>query len=399
MPSTTRQAGLLVRKNFRLFRNNVAGEAGLAFGGPLIAVALTIYLYTIFKTAEDNKITHIKPDLGRFASADLGPLAVVTDGSPQASNIVAKLAALGATPLNFTSEAAMETYCRAEHCWAGVVFDAPRSTGTWDYTLRCDERNWQITRWRPTNYDPPEVMASLQIAVDHAIMSSINTSVGAAASAAPITVTQLNNGVIRQLEYSFFESYMGALLICSFLPLVYSMLSRTVAEKEARLKEGMLMMGLTPSAYTLSWFVTYLVLYLPASLVAPVALRATIYSNTSIPILIILYIGTLINMIALCFMVEPFLSSPRSGAMAVAAMLLVFSASAAVFNTKAWDASSAAKTAASLVSPVAFMYANRVVAHFEGNYNGLSFSTISGRSARERRNEDVGVREGRAEVI
>ncbi|RKO87765.1 ABC-2 family transporter protein-domain-containing protein, partial [Blyttiomyces helicus] len=377
MPSTIRQAALLIRKNLRLFKNNIAGEAGLAFGGPLIAVALTLYLYTIFNTAEDNKTTLIKPDLSRFASASLGPLAVVTDGSPQATTIVSNLAALGASPRNFITEVAMETYCRVEDCWAGVVLDAPGGTGNWNYTLRCDEVNWQLVRWRNANYDPPEVMASLQVAVDHAIMASINPGVGTAASAAKITVTQLNNGVIRQLEYSFFESYMGAMLLCSFLPLVYSMLSRMVAEKEARLREGMLMMGLTPSAYTLSWFATYFLLYLPASLVAAIALRFTVYKDTSIPLLIILYIATLINFIALCFMVEPFLSSSRSGAMAVTAIVLIISAGAAVFNTKAWDASSTAKTAASLVSPVAFAYANRVVAHLEGNFDGLSFSNIS----------------------
>ncbi|RKO92390.1 hypothetical protein BDK51DRAFT_43334 [Blyttiomyces helicus] len=222
-------------------------------------------------------------------------------------------------------------------------------------------------------------------------MTSTNPDAGTAASAAQITVTQLNNGVFRQLDYSFFESRSSprkrfASLFCG-IEHVAIRCRQTLTESthppivQARLKEGMLMMGLTTPAYTLSWFITYFLLYLPAALVAAICLRVSVYQDTSIPLLMIFYVVTLLNMIALCFMVEPFLSSPRSGAMAVTAMLLVVSAGAAVFNTRVWDASSFAKTAASLVSPVAFMYANRVVAHFEGNYDSLAFSNISGGSA------------------
>eukprot|EP00953_Heterococcus_sp_UTEX-ZZ885_P022236 12320-Heterococcus_DN1.PRE.11 len=72
----------------------------------------------------------------------------------------------------------------------------------------------------------------------------------------------------------------GALSILVIMPSVSSVMLALVTDKELRLKEGMLQMGLHPRVYFLSW-VTYLVVYFTvlAALLAGVG-AVTIYSHT-----------------------------------------------------------------------------------------------------------------------
>ena len=75
------------------------------------------------------------------------------------------------------------------------------------------------------------------------------------------------------LGASFAALFFGLVFVFAFLTTVVLILKSIVMEKELRIREGMLMMGLRGRTYWLSWFVThYSTLAIVATLMALIGL-------------------------------------------------------------------------------------------------------------------------------
>ena len=71
------------------------------------------------------------------------------------------------------------------------------------------------------------------------------------------------------------------LIILTFIPPVYNMVSLLVREKETRIKESMRMMGMGDAAYWLSWYVYYTIITFLIVILAwgVLMINCIVYSN------------------------------------------------------------------------------------------------------------------------
>jgi ATP-binding cassette subfamily A (ABC1) protein 3 len=108
-----------------------------------------------------------------------------------------------------------------------------------------------------------------------------------------------------------------------FIPLVmvFSMLyslSRLVAmvveEKESRVREAMLIMGLPLSAFYVSWLLTSITMNFIASVGASIVLRLTLFQNVDVAVLIISIFCFSLTVMGLGFLLSVFFSKPRIAA-------------------------------------------------------------------------------------
>lgn len=69
------------------------------------------------------------------------------------------------------------------------------------------------------------------------------------------------------------QGFSQFLFICFFMVGVGQLSSFIVLEKENKLREGFLMMGCSPSAYTLHWWLTYAIIYLVMAVAVTIILK------------------------------------------------------------------------------------------------------------------------------
>lgn len=180
-----------------------------------------------------------------------------------------------------------------------------------------------------------------------------------------------------------FAGAIGALLplfiILSYIVPVSQLIRALVLEKERKIKEGMKMMGLTNSAFYLSWFATTFVQFLLiAVLVTAVARNGTnnsvfIYSEGIMVFIFFLVFN--LSVITLCWLISVFFSKSKTAA--TVGVLLFFATyfpSVAVENP---DIGYGAKIMASLLSPTAFTLGMGVFADQEGGQVGVKLENIN----------------------
>ncbi|KAI8905780.1 hypothetical protein DFJ77DRAFT_478934 [Powellomyces hirtus] len=368
----------LVRKNLLLKRHGMAQSICLAIGIPLAIVAFVLYLFRQSTAQAVDIDTSLALELDvwlkKYPVSKYGPLAWAPAGSSNASAFIAHTGLPDANIRSFSSRNDLSRFCRDNDCLAGVVFgsDSP------SYELLVDDSNHLFAKTY-SSQDPTistaEYVADMQGLVEHAM---INSALGKSTSTPPpkVLFKQLESANIRGIIFEFTEKFIGGMLATMFIPLVYSLVSDMVAEKEARIREGMLMMGLSPIAYNLSWLFTYAVIYLPVYALCAVILKLVVYETTSLPIILLWILATAVSCIGLCFVLESFLSSARSAGLASVAILTVAAIVETIINAKYFaDMTGLVKALLCFLSPFGFIFSHRIIARKEGQFDGLTLST------------------------
>ena len=105
----------------------------------------------------------------------------------------------------------------------------------------------------------------------------------------------------------FLQIFVSIYFVMAYSPFVNFLLVGLVTEKEKKIKEGMLMMGLRTSAFWLSWFLTYALTILISTIVVTIiAAVASLYraSNPFIIFLLLFFYG--LSIVTFSFMLTPF---------------------------------------------------------------------------------------------
>ena len=170
------------------------------------------------------------------------------------------------------------------------------------------------------------------------------------------------------------KPFIVLVLALAFLYPMSGMVGALVTEKETRLREGMLTMGLSKAAFLQSWYVCYLLmLTLPAVGIAAIGV-GTFFGKSSFFLLFVLvelYVATLV---AQGMLFSVFFSKSRIAA--IAAPLLGFM----MLLPRFWlsdDASSGTKIFTSISSTVAFGNGLDLVIDSETNELGSSFADLT----------------------
>lgn len=188
---------------------------------------------------------------------------------------------------------------------------------------------------------------ALQVALDMAIFKvGLNTS----------QVLDVETEMFPKTEYppniQYLQSIISIYLVLAFSPMVNFLMVNLVTEKEKKIKEGMKMMGLSDSAFWLSWFITYGIIMLATVLFTSIISVLAIFQHSNFLVLFLMYLGYGLSVISFSFMLTPFFSKALVAGAIGSMMTVVFSVFVllAVYT----DVSSDVQWILSVLSPAAF---------------------------------------------
>ena len=165
-------------------------------------------------------------------------------------------------------------------------------------------------------------------------------------------------------------SNVFALAFClGFFPAAFGLIRGIVSEKEAKLREGCKMMGMSDSALIASWYITYGVVFTAISLIITVLCKTSLFANSSAGYLFTLYFTFGMSALSLCWAISTLFSKAKLAA--IVGSTLFVAGIFPYFSVNAQTEPVSSKTAAALLSPTAFGLALDIISSLEGNGVGI----------------------------
>ena len=158
---------------------------------------------------------------------------------------------------------------------------------------------------------------SLQTAISEyyltQILGATSTDLPESTSAAPMGYAQYKNSTFLTIA----GNLCPLVLVLAFLYSVSQLAKRIVEEKEARLREGTMIMGLGKTAFFCSWIFTYFIQIFFTTLMITLVLKAGIITESDPTVIFALYFMFGMSTISLSTLLSSFFSKSRVTAMAV----------------------------------------------------------------------------------
>ncbi|OQR99493.1 ATP-binding Cassette (ABC) Superfamily, partial [Achlya hypogyna] len=170
--------------------------------------------------------------------------------------------------------------------------------------------------------------------------------------------------------YDTVASVFPLVFILAYLYAVSKVLVVLIQEKETKARELMKILGVSESAIVLSWFLTYLVIFLVASVLQALA-GTLLFPNTSGGILWVFFFLFSITIWAYGFIVSTFFTNARTGSLVGVSLFFVMY----FVSSGLSQATEGAKMLASLLAPVALALCIQTLAAAEGVSVGITSAT------------------------
>ncbi|EWS72165.1 ABC transporter family protein (macronuclear) [Tetrahymena thermophila SB210] len=113
--------------------------------------------------------------------------------------------------------------------------------------------------------------------------------------------------------YSFAGSFMNIFIVIPMIVPFLRLSSRILHEKEKRIREGMMMMGLGKIAFYSSWFITYLFVYSFISLIVTIGLRVYFFTKIDFAVIYVLHFAYGVCLLAQSLFITVFFDKQRTG--------------------------------------------------------------------------------------
>ena len=189
-----------------------------------------------------------------------------------------------------------------------------------------------------------------------------------------VFVPMPTKGYLDSGFYAAAGSQVPLVLMLAFLYSISCLVGGVVEEKEQRLREGMLIMGLSKGSFYASWFCSYAAIFTVSALLMTFFTAITYFSNTNAFLLFVLFELFAFSLIGMSLLLTVFFSKSRIAA--TVAPLIAFGMAIPKFNIPE-DASLGTKSMASLSSSVAFGYCVDLVVNYEKQGTGSNFSDLT----------------------
>ena len=280
----------------------------------------------------------------------------------------------------------------------GVTFLSSDRQGGYDYSLRFHQANpihevyetnqpWRTHPFKKEWLSKYEKYAlygfqTLQVWIDNLILQQeMNKSAA--------NVTGAINSVKTPTYY--YDDLPGQLTgrsniftiiayVLPFLKLIYYIMY----EKERKIKEGMVMMGMSESAFYTSWLLTYFILFLVLSLINSALLKIYIFTFSDYFVIFLIQLLYTLSLMFHGLLITVFFS--RSKTAVVAGVFLLFIEYLIVQVVQKESVAYGAKTAASLSPVIAMSLASDLLLEFEATETGVTLANLDTRF----NNYDVG---------
>ena len=151
----------------------------------------------------------------------------------------------------------------------------------------------------------------------------------------------------NQVFLAYGGMFVPLILVLGFLYPVSQMAKRVVLEKELRLREAMLIMGLSEAVMYTGWFIIYLVQYAVVSLIITILLKVTYVKKSNFGIIFFLFFFFCLSIITLSGLIAVFFNKARLAS--ILAPLIYFVLAIPLFAMQ--DSRSGARTGCSFLSP------------------------------------------------
>ena len=175
--------------------------------------------------------------------------------------------------------------------------------------------------------------------------------------------------------YTILSSNLPLVLVLSLFPASFGLIRGIVTEKEARLREGMLIMSGSPTALVASWYVTGMAIFGTIALGATLVTRAALFARSDGSLIFALFFCFGLASVAACVAVSAVFSKAKLASIvgSVIIVALVFPYFTVNDSTKP----AILRRAGSLAAPTAFGLALDIICAFEAAGTGLHWSDLS----------------------
>mmetsp|Transcript_38950 Transcript_38950/g.120373 ORF Transcript_38950/g.120373 Transcript_38950/m.120373 type:complete len:955 (-) Transcript_38950:399-3263(-) len=155
---------------------------------------------------------------------------------------------------------------------------------------------------------------------------------------------------------------ISLIVTLAFLFPVSQLTKRIVVEKELRLREAMMIMGLSNISFYASWFLTYLVQAIASSLLIAIVSAVTMLPKADFGVIFFLFLLFSISTIGISFIFSTVFSLSRTAALMAPALFFVIAVPSFALSS---DAPAGVMVPLSLLSPVAFGACARLLFSYE----------------------------------
>lgn len=178
--------------------------------------------------------------------------------------------------------------------------------------------------------------------------------------------------------YDFWANVGDMLAIVMVLVLMYpvsNLISSIVLDKELKLKESMLQMGLKPFVYYFSWLFQFVIIFFVLAILLTLAGTGQVYKYSDPGIVFLVFFLFFLSTISFCFFISAFFSRTKSAATYGS---LIFFASVFPFYAVNKDGTTGgARVAACLLPSTCYAVSTLPFAQFETNGIGITSATIA----------------------
>ena len=176
--------------------------------------------------------------------------------------------------------------------------------------------------------------------------------------------------------WSTISSFFGIIFALALVGSVAFVTQQIVNEKEHRIREAMLIMSLSRSAYYLSWLFTFMASHVVSALLMTLASYVGLFTKTNFGFLFIYYYLFLLSSFSFSFLISSFFSKARV-AQIVGLILWFAGGFVGLMMGALANPPREALQALSLFPPVAFGNAGKVFQLLGGNDIGVDFTRMN----------------------
>ncbi|KAL4476001.1 hypothetical protein ABPG72_007887 [Tetrahymena utriculariae] len=123
--------------------------------------------------------------------------------------------------------------------------------------------------------------------------------------------------------YSLAGNFMNVFIVIPMIVPFLRLSSRILNEKEKRIREGMMMVGLGKIAFYSSWIITYLLVYIIISILVSIVLKAYFFTVVDYGVILILHFSYAICNMAQSLFITVFFDKQRTGIIAATFLFLI----------------------------------------------------------------------------
>jgi ABC-type multidrug transport system ATPase subunit len=207
---------------------------------------------------------------------------------------------------------------------------------------------------------------TLQDSIHQALFKAMNLPIGKRIAGTPMPTSKYSSAD----SVTVAGSLIPFVIVISYLYTVSQIVKRIVQEKELRLREGMLIMGITKTVNFTSWIITYSITQFLASVVITLLLDYTIFDKSSGAVVWLVFFLFGISVVMFSIMLSTFFSRSRQSALL--SPILFFAFALPMFAAPQIE-STTTLNGLSLLSPSALTIAITRLVEYEVRSGGLLF--------------------------